>query len=112
LTPPADPAPPIRPAAVVRLRSGGPEMTVSRLARNDGAESAWCVWFEARKAMAATYPLDALLLVKGAGADDPPPKCGDWHCRQPPYSVIEYVWVTPRWPPDTPGLNYRREEER
>lgn len=61
----AQPAKPIfRPGDVVRLKSGGPDMSVERLAHPDGVDSARCHWFDGdRLQPPAWLPLEALDLV-------------------------------------------------
>jgi uncharacterized protein YodC (DUF2158 family) len=38
-----------KPGDTVRLRSGGPIMTVERLGVAGGEDTVWCVWFEKTK---------------------------------------------------------------
>lgn len=45
---------------VVRLRSGGPKMTVTTVADQWGTMTAWCSWFEGMKAHDGTFPITAL----------------------------------------------------
>jgi uncharacterized protein YodC (DUF2158 family) len=46
---------------IVRLRSGGPLMTVTLIDTLDGALSAWCSWFdEKNKAEKDTFPVASL----------------------------------------------------
>jgi len=44
---------------VVKLKSGGPAMTVSELA----VTQVWCMWFEGTEQKQAIFPVDALETV-------------------------------------------------
>lgn len=49
---------------VVRLKSGGPNMTVSQIDKvydTDEHLSAWCSWFEGTKAMEKTFSVVVLM---------------------------------------------------
>ncbi len=50
----------------VRLKSGGPLMTVTTVGDNMGTPTAWCVWFEGSKRVTGYFP------VAGLNAEDPP----------------------------------------
>ena len=46
---------------VVRLKSGGPKMTVENIARDaTGSLYAWCVWFDTSGRQGASFNPDAL----------------------------------------------------
>jgi uncharacterized protein YodC (DUF2158 family) len=45
---------------LVRLKSGGPLMTVSNVGTAGGQLAVWCVWFEKDDQKSATFPPDAL----------------------------------------------------
>lgn len=44
---------------VVKLKSDGPKMTVTRVEDN----GVWCTWFAGKKNEKSFFPFDALLLV-------------------------------------------------
>lgn len=53
----------------VRLKSGGPLMTVSDTGKDfTENEMVWCVWFEKNKAESATFPPEVLEIASPAGA--------------------------------------------
>ena len=82
-----------RPGAIVRLRSGGPEMTVTRIGAHDGMPSAWCVWAGNRKASPEPFPAHVLEPATPEAAADAPDygeaPCGTAYCRRLPKAVIE-----------------------
>jgi uncharacterized protein YodC (DUF2158 family) len=46
---------------VVQLKSGGPRMTVTDIANDDGGTlTAWTVWFEGSRQITGTFPIFAL----------------------------------------------------
>ena len=47
---------------VVRLKSGGPEMTVKNIGKGtlDDQLLAWCDWFDGKKPMKDSFPLTSL----------------------------------------------------
>lgn len=48
---------------VVRLKSGGPSMTVTQVGEDAyGVPMVWCAWFEGTKPMDGTFPPGALEL--------------------------------------------------
>lgn len=52
----------INPGDTVRLKSGGPLMTVSQVANTaSGIRSAWCEWFEKTKVERGTFALTSLV---------------------------------------------------
>jgi uncharacterized protein YodC (DUF2158 family) len=53
----------IRVGAIVQLKSGGQEMTVSRIENLNGVLTAWCDWFEKGKNRTAAYPITSLQLA-------------------------------------------------
>ena len=44
----------------VQLKSGGPDMTVTRIGASGGEPMVWCVWFEGAKDVYALFPPEAL----------------------------------------------------
>ena len=44
----------------VRLKSGGPIMTVTNIGDRMGELAVWCMWFEKMKKMEDTFPPEAL----------------------------------------------------
>ena len=54
----------IKAGDVVQLKSGGEQMTVSRIENNsDGTQSAFCGWFIGKKIQQRSFPLVMLDLV-------------------------------------------------
>ena len=51
-----------KPGDVVRLKSGGPKMTVEQVAEAamTGKMAVWTVWFEGTKKLSSTFVPDAL----------------------------------------------------
>jgi uncharacterized protein YodC (DUF2158 family) len=46
---------------VVRLRSGGPSMTVEEVGTNDaGKPTVWCIWFDITKKISGDFPAATL----------------------------------------------------
>ena len=95
--------PRIGPRSVVRLHSGGPDMTVRRVGRHNGEPSAWCVWFENKKCLTQPFALHVLEPVKaggeGAGSvsrdggrDEPSAGAG----RKGPVPIHRIEWVIVR----------------
>jgi uncharacterized protein YodC (DUF2158 family) len=60
---------PFKPTDVVRVRSGGPKMTVSQVGERYGDPTVWCVWFDKGKKFEDTFHPDALEIAQ----DDPTP---------------------------------------
>jgi uncharacterized protein YodC (DUF2158 family) len=50
----------INPEDVVRLNSGGPDMTVTGIGSEDGVRSVWCCWFAGTKMEKGVFPLSSL----------------------------------------------------
>lgn len=50
---------------VVKLKSGGPSMTVTAVGDLHGMPSVWCSWFVDLKNEQGSFPPDAVVLVKG-----------------------------------------------
>ena len=50
----------IQPGQVVRLKSGGPLMSVEDINNVNGVAKAWCQWFEDNKAQHGTFPVTSL----------------------------------------------------
>ncbi len=56
----------IQPGDVVRLKSGGPDMTVKEIYAED--QEAVCIWFENKtKRMEENFPLVTISKVEGGG---------------------------------------------
>jgi uncharacterized protein YodC (DUF2158 family) len=53
-----------KPGDVVRIKSGGPKMTVAQIGQraSTGDDSVWCVWFEGAKKCGDVFPPDALMI--------------------------------------------------
>lgn len=66
----------IYPGALVRLRSGSPQMTVdSAVPSKDDGQRRWlCVWFNAGELHTAQLPESALAVDHGTGRGELPPK--------------------------------------
>lgn len=45
---------------VVRLKSGGPKMTVTQIGERLGAPTVWCSWFDGTKKLDGDFPPSAL----------------------------------------------------
>jgi uncharacterized protein YodC (DUF2158 family) len=62
----------IKPGDVVQLKSGGPPMTVTQIGQANYEDflSAWCSWFEGKKANQGVY---ALVALKKATPEDSSP---------------------------------------
>jgi uncharacterized protein YodC (DUF2158 family) len=45
---------------VVKLRSGGPKMTVTAVGEHFGTATAWCTWFDGTKKVDGTFPPETL----------------------------------------------------
>jgi uncharacterized protein YodC (DUF2158 family) len=46
---------------IVKLKSGGPDMTVTRIGTAGEEPMAWCVWFEGSKDVYGLFPPEALV---------------------------------------------------
>ena len=53
----------IKEGAVVSLKSGGPAMTVTSVGDYYGTLTAWCVWFDGKKACLSTFNVSALQIA-------------------------------------------------
>ncbi len=53
--------------ATVALKSGGPVMTVDSVGDEYGTMTAWCVWFDGRKQVRASFAVTSL---KSVSMDD------------------------------------------
>lgn len=54
----------IKAGDIVKVKSGGPKMTVSETGDRMGTESAWCNWFdEKNKNQEGVFPLTTLVKV-------------------------------------------------
>ena len=45
---------------VVRLKSGGPKMTITAIGDHLGEQKAWCSWFDGTKELKGTFTIGAL----------------------------------------------------
>ena len=50
----------IKAGDTVRLKSGGPVMTVNQVGDHYGTLTAWCAWFDGTKAINGTFPVTSL----------------------------------------------------
>ncbi len=59
----------IQPGSIVRLKSGGPAMTVNWVGQDDGPPHAYCEWFIQDQAPwkkdGAVFPLTSLKIIDG-----------------------------------------------
>ena len=55
----------IKAGDVVRVKSGGPKMTVGDVDDHHGTPTAWCEWFDGKEAKKATFSL--VVLAKDDG---------------------------------------------
>ena len=47
---------------VVKLKSGGPEMTVTDVANDDfGVMTVWCCWFDKTDVKTGTFPIESVV---------------------------------------------------
>jgi len=49
-----------KPGDVVRLKSGGPVMTITDVGKDSGVPTAWCTWFTGNKQEKRYFPLAAI----------------------------------------------------
>ena len=61
-----------KPGDVVRLKSGGPAMTVTAIGEDGGETKAFCVWFEGTEQHQGTFVLAAI--EPSAPGDRPKPQ--------------------------------------
>jgi uncharacterized protein YodC (DUF2158 family) len=54
-----------KPGDVVRLKSGGPKMTVDQIDASSSRKTVWCDWFEGSKKFSDTFPPTSLEIPKG-----------------------------------------------
>ena len=66
----------IKAGDVVRLKSGGPKMTVSKVEQRNGAMRVDCDWFEGTKATYGTFPASSLDVVAEMEASRPAVRTG------------------------------------
>jgi uncharacterized protein YodC (DUF2158 family) len=50
----------IKTGETVMLKSGGPTMTVNQVGDLYGTLTAWCDWFDGKKAVNGTFPVTSL----------------------------------------------------
>jgi uncharacterized protein YodC (DUF2158 family) len=58
----------LRVGDIVRLKSGGPEMTIEYIGKFVVKDGAKCVWFDGKKRYEDIFPLPTLSLVKRSSA--------------------------------------------
>ena len=56
----------------VRMRSGGPRMTVTAVGGDNDVPKVTCVWFDGMKQMEATFPSAAVMDAPETKAAEPP----------------------------------------
>ena len=63
----------IKPGDTVRLKSGGPKMTVTKVGvpYMTTAMSVWCKWFEGTKLHEGDFVIEAVQKIEPAGSDAP-----------------------------------------
>ena len=54
----------IKPGMVVKLKSGGPAMTIARVGTYNIGEAAYCVWFAGTEMVEKQVNVEALIEVK------------------------------------------------
>ena len=52
----------IKEGDVVTLKSGGPAMTVTSVGDRYGTLSAWCAWFDGKRASSEVFPITSVRL--------------------------------------------------
>ena len=57
---------------VVRLKSGGPNLTIKKVGTAAGKPTVWCVWFEDAKMLEGQFAPGTLELAKPAPPNDGP----------------------------------------
>ena len=55
---------PLKIGDVVRLKSGGPEMTVAHIGKYAHKDGAMCVWFDGKKRVQEVFELETLELAQ------------------------------------------------
>ena len=63
---------------VVKLKSGGPQMTISRIEELNGAPHAVCAWFEGTKNNVGTFPVTSLEIYVAPARAQAGGKTGPW----------------------------------
>ena len=53
-----------KPGDQVRLKSGGPAMTIQTIAEHNGRMTAWCQWFDGNKPEGNRFDLTSLEFVE------------------------------------------------
>lgn len=64
---------------IVRLKSGGPNMTIQEIGQSLGLNRRWeaeCVWFAGRKHQSATFDLDVIELAPSESEEGTPKSTG------------------------------------
>jgi len=69
----------IKEATVVRLKSGGPRMTVSKVKPWNGVMTADCDWFEGGKQTYGSFPVASLTVVDETPSSAPTTQETGWN---------------------------------
>jgi uncharacterized protein YodC (DUF2158 family) len=72
----------------VKLKSGGPDMTVTRIGTAGGVPMVWCAWFEGTKDTYGLFPPEALKATsESSGTAEIPPEPPGQQLKVVPESV-------------------------
>lgn len=61
---------------IVKLKSGGPKMTVTSVGDRLGTPSVWCSWFTSGKSNSEVFPVSAVEIVSDKNGDIQPLSVG------------------------------------
>jgi len=78
----------------VKLKSGGPDMTVTRIGAAGGEPMVWCVWFEGSKDVYALFPPETLRAASELAEPDKVPS-EPAQALKPPLEQAEAVGAPP-----------------
>ena len=78
----------------VKLKSGGPDMTVTRIGTSAGEPMVWCVWFEGSKDVYALFPPETLKAASELAEPDKAPS-EPAQGLKPPLKQAEAVEASP-----------------
>ena len=78
----------------VKLKSGGPDMTVTRIGAAGGEPMVWCVWFEGSKDVYALFPQETLK-AESAPAEPDKTISAPPQTLKPPLAQAESVGASP-----------------
>ncbi len=53
----------LKPGDTVRVKSGGANMTITRIEEDGGTLTAWCIWHDGKKKAEDTFPVVSLKQV-------------------------------------------------